>query len=283
MKALLIIGGAVAAAGIFLLATASADTTLFARHYPLLLGLNAALAGLLATLVAYQLIATVRRYRARVFGARLTLRLLVRFALLAVLPGLIVYAVSVHFLTRSIESWFDVKVDAALEGGITLGQQAIDQMMLDLQAKARAMAPELADRSASQLVAGLERMREQAGVEEAGVRRCCRGHQAVDPVGGAAREPGAGYASGRARRFLATDACDEPRRARRAHRVIQFDDPPAGGGAPRRRVKSAGPGSGEGSPGKHLGQPVGRSAGVRPRAPAVDPQPRRAGDSRRRA
>ncbi len=167
MKALLIIGGTVAAAGIFLLATASADTTLFARHYPLLLALNAALAVLLAALVAYQLITMMRRYRARVFGARLTLRLLLRFALLAVLPGLIVYTVSVHFLTRSIESWFDVKVDAALEGGINLGQQAIDQMMLELQAKARTMALELADRSAPQMVARLERMREQAGVEEA--------------------------------------------------------------------------------------------------------------------
>ena len=52
------------------------------------------------------------------------------FAALAVLPGLIVYAVSVQFLTRSIESWFDVKVDAALEGGINLAQQAIDQMSL---------------------------------------------------------------------------------------------------------------------------------------------------------
>jgi nitrogen fixation/metabolism regulation signal transduction histidine kinase len=167
MKFLLIIGGTVAAAGIFLLATASADTTLFARHYPLLLGLNAALAALLATLVAYQLIAMARRYRAGVFGARLTLRLLGRFALLAVVPGLIVYAVSVHFLTRSIESWFDVKVDAALEGGINLGQQVIDQMMADLQTKARAMAVELADRSSSQVVTRLERMREQAGVEEA--------------------------------------------------------------------------------------------------------------------
>jgi nitrogen fixation/metabolism regulation signal transduction histidine kinase len=108
-----------------------------------------------------------RRYRAGVFGARLTLRLLGRFALLAVVPGLIVYAVSVHFLTRSIESWFDVKVDAALEGGINLGQQAIDQMMADLQTKARAMAVELADRSSSQVVTRLERMREQAGVEEA--------------------------------------------------------------------------------------------------------------------
>ena len=68
-------------------------------------------------------------------------------------PGLIVYAVSVQFLTRSIESWFDVKVDAALEGGINLGQQAIDQMMLELQGKARAMALELADAPQPQLPA----------------------------------------------------------------------------------------------------------------------------------
>ena len=167
MKLLLIVGGIVSAAGIFLLATASAQTTLFARHYPLLLGLNAALAFLLAGVVVYQLLALARRYRDRVFGARLTLRMLVRFALLAVVPGLVVYAVSVHFLTRSIESWFDVKVDAALEGGINLGQQAIDQMMADLQTKARAMALELAERSGPQLAARLERMREQAGVEEA--------------------------------------------------------------------------------------------------------------------
>src|SRR3989441_7748059 len=104
-----------------------------------------------------------------VFGARLTLRLLMRFALLAVVPGLIVYAVSVQFITRSIESWFDVKVDAALEGGITLGQQAIDQTVLDMQAKARAMALELAGRSAPQIVSQLERLREQAGVHEAAV------------------------------------------------------------------------------------------------------------------
>ena len=167
MKLLLIVGGVVAAVGLFLLATASGDTSLFARHYPLILLLNAALAGLLAGLVAFQLLAMARRYRARVFGSRLTLRLLLRFAALAVLPGLIVYAVSVQFLTRSIESWFDVKVDAALEGGINLAQQAIDQMSLELQVKARAMALELADRPAPQVAAQLERLRAQAGVQEA--------------------------------------------------------------------------------------------------------------------
>lgn len=167
MKPLIIIGGTVAAVGLFLLASASGDTALFARHYPLLLALNAALASLLAALVGFQLVAMARRYRARVFGARLTLRLLLRFAALAVIPGLIVYAVSVQFLTRSIESWFDVKVDAALEGGITLGQQVMDQMTVELQAKARAMALELAERPSTQLVARLERLREQAGVDDA--------------------------------------------------------------------------------------------------------------------
>jgi nitrogen fixation/metabolism regulation signal transduction histidine kinase len=167
MRLLLIVGGAVAALGLFLLATASGDTALLERDYPLLLALNAALAALLAGLVVYQLVAMARRYRARVFGTRLTLRLLTRFAALAVLPGLLVYAVSVQFLTRSIESWFDVKVDAALEGGINLGQRAIDQMMAELQGKASAMALELAERSPAQLAARLERLRAQVGVEEA--------------------------------------------------------------------------------------------------------------------
>jgi nitrogen fixation/metabolism regulation signal transduction histidine kinase len=167
MKWVLIVGGVVAALGLFLLATASGDNAPLERQYPLLLGLNAALAALLAGLVVYQLVAMARRYRARVFGTRLTLRLLTRFAALAVVPGIIVYAVSVQFLTRSIESWFDVKVDAALEGGINLAQQTIDQMMIELHAKARAMSAELAERSEPQLPARLERLRAQAGVAEA--------------------------------------------------------------------------------------------------------------------
>ncbi|MFN2643576.1 MAG: ATP-binding protein [Burkholderiales bacterium] len=167
MKLLLMVGSGVAAVGLFLLATASSDTAFFAQQYPLLLGLNAASATLFGALVIYELMALARRYRARVFGTRLTWRLFLRFAALAVLPGLIVYAVSVQFITRSIESWFDVKVDAALEGGMNLGQQAIDQMSIELQTKARAMALELADSSPTQLVSTLERLRLQASVREA--------------------------------------------------------------------------------------------------------------------
>ena len=124
MKLVLIVAAALAGVLLFLLATASANVSLFARHYPLLLGLNAALAAALAGLVGWQLAALWRRVRARVFGSRLTLRFLVLLALMAVAPGALVYTVSVQFLTRSIESWFDVKVDAALEGGIAAVTEA---------------------------------------------------------------------------------------------------------------------------------------------------------------
>ena len=168
MKALLIVGAALAGVLLFLLATASAaDSTLLARHYPLLLGLNAVLAAALAALLGVQLAALLRRYRGGVFGSRLSLRFLVLFAMMALVPGALVYTVSVQFLTKSIESWFDVKVDAALEGGIALGQSAVDRMLADMQVKGRAMALELADRSSAQLVSALNRLREQAGVQEA--------------------------------------------------------------------------------------------------------------------
>jgi nitrogen fixation/metabolism regulation signal transduction histidine kinase len=167
MRWLLIIGGVIAAVGLFLLATASGETPLLARHYSLLFGVNAVLSILLAALLVYQLATLVRRYRARVFGTRLTLRLLLRFAALAVLPGLVVYAVSVQFLTRSIESWFDVKVDAALEGGINLGQQAIDQMLFELQSKARAMAQDLSALPPTEALSQFQRLRSQVGVQDA--------------------------------------------------------------------------------------------------------------------
>jgi nitrogen fixation/metabolism regulation signal transduction histidine kinase len=167
VRLVILLGAALAGVLLFLLATASGNTTVFASHYPLLLGLNAVLAALLAALVAWQIRTLWRKYRQRVFGSRLTVRLLLLLALMAVVPGALVYTVSVQFLSKSIESWFDVKVDAALEGGINLGQSAIDQMQGELQAKARSIALELADRPVSQQGMALSRLRDQAGVQEA--------------------------------------------------------------------------------------------------------------------
>ena len=96
-------------------------------------------------LVGYQLLVLRRRLQAGLFGSKLTLRLVLLFALVAVLPGALVYGVSVQFLNKSIESWFDVRVDKALEGGLSLGRTTLDNMLRELSAKADAMALQLAE------------------------------------------------------------------------------------------------------------------------------------------
>ncbi len=167
VKYLLIVCAVVGAVTLYLLATASANTALFAQHYPLLLALNGGLAVCLAALLGYQLYALRQKLKAGVFGAKLTLRLVMLFALVAVLPGVLVYGVSVQFVARSIESWFDVRVEKALEGGLNLGRTTLDNLLKDLIKKADAMAASLAVRPAVEHVAALNTLREQAGVQEA--------------------------------------------------------------------------------------------------------------------
>lgn len=172
MKRWLSLTGIVAAAlgGILwflLLASAASDAALFGRHYPLLLGLNIVMALVLLGLVGWQLRTLWRDYRNQVFGARLKLRLMLMFGLVAVLPGVLVYGVSIQFVTRSIDSWFDVRVEKALESGLNLGRTALDTMLGEVHQKARSMALRLAERPESGRRALLSDLREQNGIQSA--------------------------------------------------------------------------------------------------------------------
>ncbi len=165
--AALIVAAAVAGISLFLLASASANTDLFAGAYPYLLGLNGMVAVALAGLVGVQLRSLWREYKARQFGSRLKFRLMLMFALMALLPGVVVYAVSLQFVVRSIESWFDVRVDVALEGGIALGRSALDYLVDQVADKAEDMALELEGQSLTPM--RLNGLRERSGVATATV------------------------------------------------------------------------------------------------------------------
>jgi len=149
---------------LFLLATASANTELFASHYVLLLAINAIATLALLALVGFQLRALRRERRQRVFGSRLKSRLVVMLVLMAVVPGALVYGVSMQFAVKSIESWFDVRVDSALEGGLDLGRSVIDTLKAELLTKARDMAFNLSDGGVPG-AARVNLLREQAGVD----------------------------------------------------------------------------------------------------------------------
>jgi nitrogen fixation/metabolism regulation signal transduction histidine kinase len=56
------------------------------------------------------------RLRRGKFGSRLLVKLAAIFALVGLVPGVLIYVVSYQFVSRSIESWFDVKVESALDG-----------------------------------------------------------------------------------------------------------------------------------------------------------------------
>ena len=60
----------------------------------------------LAGLVIYQIVLLLKARRAAIFGAKLTTRMMMFFAVVAVLPGAFVYAISVQFLASSVESYF---------------------------------------------------------------------------------------------------------------------------------------------------------------------------------
>lgn len=167
VKYLLSLCAVVGAVTLYLLATASANTALFAQHYPTLLALNGGLAICLTALLAYQLYALRQKLKAGVFGSKLTLRLVLLFTLVAVLPGVLVYGVSVQFVARSIESWFDTRVEKALEGGLNLGRTTLDNLLSDLRKKADIMAASLSVRAPAEHLAALTMLREQAGVQEA--------------------------------------------------------------------------------------------------------------------
>jgi nitrogen fixation/metabolism regulation signal transduction histidine kinase len=152
---------------LFLLATASANTALFARSIDILLVLNIAMVAVLMGLVGYQLVRLRRNLKAGVFGSRLAMRLVLFFALVAVLPGALLYGVSVQFLGKSIESWFDVSVDRALEGGLNLGRNALDYLLKETTNKATQLALTLQESDSASIAMRLNRASEQAGVYEA--------------------------------------------------------------------------------------------------------------------
>jgi nitrogen fixation/metabolism regulation signal transduction histidine kinase len=165
----LIVGGALMSILLFLLTSASENSASFAQYYGWLLGANAFVALALLGLVGALLWRLFSRYRTREFGSRLMTRLVLLFALVGILPGAVIYVVSVQFVSRSIESWFDVKVESALESGLNLGHSALEYSLADLQTKAKNMAAQLSEPSDVSMPLRLSRLREQMQVEEVSI------------------------------------------------------------------------------------------------------------------
>ncbi len=167
LRAALIVSVAISVVLLVLLATASGNTRLFERHYPVLLWITIAVGGVIVVLVFELLRRLVARYRRRLFGTRLMARMAGAFILMTVVPVVLVFVVAVQFVGRSIESWFDVPLERALDSGMSLARASLDAQLADLSQKASLMASELGDAGPAMLPAALSRIRGQLRVPDA--------------------------------------------------------------------------------------------------------------------
>ncbi|MFT0532723.1 ATP-binding protein [Castellaniella hirudinis] len=166
LRIALLVAAVSALALLGLLVWSTGNASRYAQQYDLLLLLNGVLAVALMSWVALLVIRLVRQVRRRQFGARLTARFTLYFTLIGVLPGIIIYVLSVQFMSRSIESWFNVRVDSALEAGLNLGRAALDAQLAELSQRAHGMALRLNNISDTETTLLMTALRESNHIDE---------------------------------------------------------------------------------------------------------------------
>ena len=122
------------------MAAGGANSTVFERYFPILLIVTSfATIALLAFIgaVVYRLF---KQRRNKVFGSRMTINLALYLSLAAVFPCLLLYFVSSQFIGRSIDSWFDVRVEQALDSGVALSSEVLTREQHQLLQTARRIA-----------------------------------------------------------------------------------------------------------------------------------------------
>ena len=150
----------------FLLAQATNNRAFYERNYARLFYINVVVAVVLILVIGWVAFRLLSRLRQGKFGSRLLIKLAAIFALVGVVPGMLVYVVSYQFVARSIESWFDVKVEGALDAGLNLGRATLDSLSDDLMSKTKTASAQLANVSDAGAGLVLERIRDQLGATD---------------------------------------------------------------------------------------------------------------------
>ena len=151
---------------LYLLSSATENSAIIGPYYSWLLLGNAIGLLLLTGLLGYQLYRLYIEYRQKRAGIRLTLRMVTMFVVLAVVPVSLVYLLSVQFLQRGIDSWFDVRIEAALGDALDLSRDAMTGLIRQKAKSTHKLAEQLADTPTSLATLDLVDMRLTSGADE---------------------------------------------------------------------------------------------------------------------
>ena len=162
--------GAFALLLLALLSIASSNTEFFENYFIWLYAANVAIGVcLLLVILTLVIVIAIRWHKGR-FGTRLIAKLAMIFALVGVVPGLILYGVSLQFVSRSIETWFDVQVESALNSGLELGRVTLQVAQEEILAEGKFIAEQVTQvpsgTNSDQVGALVMKIRNQFGIQE---------------------------------------------------------------------------------------------------------------------
>tara|TARA_R110000782_G_scaffold250847_3_gene338270 strand:+ start:1316 stop:3508 length:2193 start_codon:yes stop_codon:yes gene_type:complete len=153
-------------ASLVMMSQALQNSELFDSYYSALLILNALGLISLVILILLNLKRLIRQFKNKIVGSRMTVRMVMLFSLLSVTPVLIVYYFSLDFLHRGIDSWFDLRVEQALDDSLELSRLALDVRMRELLNTTEKIAEELNKTNEAELPFDVDKIRERISAYE---------------------------------------------------------------------------------------------------------------------
>ncbi|MEW8046876.1 MAG: HAMP domain-containing protein, partial [Candidatus Thiodiazotropha sp.] len=149
-----------------LMSSAVQNSADLSRYFVPLLIFNLAGMFVLFVLITYNSIRLIRQYLRHSAGSRLTLRMVLIFTLISLLPVGVVYYYSFSFLQGGIDSWFDVQIDQAMQDARDLAQASLSLNQRVWLKYTEQQLLSIADTSESALSLTIAKLRQQSGALE---------------------------------------------------------------------------------------------------------------------
>ena len=153
-------------ASLLMISDALQNSSRFGEVYSALLIFNTVGLLILAILIAGNLRQLIRQARQKVAGVKLTIRMVTIFTILSVTPVLILYYFSLDFLHRGIDSWFDLRVEQALDDSLELSRVSIEMRMKELLRQTEQFASEFSQLDNAVVPFEIDSYRDRSGAEE---------------------------------------------------------------------------------------------------------------------
>jgi nitrogen fixation/metabolism regulation signal transduction histidine kinase len=149
-----------------LMSSAVQNSAELSRYFVPLLIFNLAGMFVLIVLITYNSIRLIRQYLRHSAGSRLTVRMVLIFILISLLPVSVVYYYSFSFLQGGIDSWFDVQIDQAMQDSRDLAQASLSLNQRVWLKYTEQQLMSIADTSESALSLTIAKLRQQSGALE---------------------------------------------------------------------------------------------------------------------